>query len=100
MLPAGSPLLAAGQNGTYLGARGTGEEPAEPTTVQIGMAGAQPQLTWASTAGKSYQIQARAGLAAGEWETLATVVAAGANSSWTDGSALLTARFYRVVQID
>ena len=54
-------------------------------------------ITWASLSGKPYLVEYRGDLIAGSWQTLATVNATGASSSYTDTTAnATTQRFYRI----
>jgi hypothetical protein len=54
-------------------------------------------ISWASLAGKTYLVEYRNSLAEGAWETLSTVSATGASSSYFDATASsATQRFYRI----
>ena len=55
-------------------------------------------VEWASVPGKTYRVQHRAGLSAGEWTDLADVSASGAaTTSYTDPAAAGTEGYYRVL---
>jgi len=54
-------------------------------------------LTWASVAGKVYQILYKNSLSASNWSVFSTnITASGSFSSWTDTSATVPQRFYRI----
>ncbi len=54
-------------------------------------------VTWSSLSGKAYTVEYRDDLAVGTWQSLATVTAAGATSSYTDTTAnVAPQRFYRI----
>jgi hypothetical protein len=54
-------------------------------------------ITWPSQSGRSYAVKYRDQLESGSWETLATVVATGAVSTYTDTTANTQPnRFYRI----
>lgn len=97
LLPEGHALLTAGENGTYLGARGTGIEPHAPILVAIEQTETGIRLCWNSQNSRNYEVQQRSDLEADSWETIATVPSAGETTCWespTDGTG---ARFWRIV---
>ena len=70
-------------------------QPSVPATSRDALTGVVT-LTWASPAGRSYTVQYRDDMGA-TWQTLTTVVAAGATAIHTDtGAAGLPTRFYRI----
>lgn len=78
--------------------------PPVPTTsfaiTNITYQGGTLSLSWESTVGGTYLVQRSETLAGGSWNTVATVTATGASTSWTDNAAPLPASksvyFYRV----
>src|SRR5437899_5443927 len=66
------------------------------TRLSIHLVGASAQLSWNSSPGTLYQVQAGASLGAGNWPTVASIVAADHTTSWSDPSPLTSSRFYQL----
>lgn len=95
---AGSSLLTAGQDGTYMGSNGA-RLPVlpEPFPISIGLANKHPVICWDSVSGLTYQIQATSSLTGQSWQAVGTVLGTGQKVCWED-QAPGQVRFYRVVQ--
>src|SRR5437870_10455377 len=66
------------------------------TRLSIQLVGASARLSWNSSPGTLYQVQAGPTLDAGNWPVVASVVAADHTTSWTDPSPLTSSRFYQL----
>lgn len=97
MLPTGNALLTAGENGTYLGARGTGVEPHPPILVAIEQTETGIRLCWNSQNGRTYEVQQRSDLDSANWEAFATVPSAGETTCWESATDGTGSRFWRIV---
>lgn len=73
--------------------------PPPPTSIQVALTGAVPVLTWPTSSGTAYHVEASPSLSNVTWTNVSgPLTAAGANLSWSDSSVLPgPARFYRVV---
>jgi len=57
-------------------------------------------LTWASVAGKVYQVLYKNSLSASNWSTFSTnITASGSLTTWTDATATAPQRYYRISQV-
>ncbi|MGV3772445.1 MAG: lamin tail domain-containing protein [Verrucomicrobiales bacterium] len=65
--------------------------------ASVSKAGNNISINWNSTAGQTYQVQAKNSLSDTTWTTLSTITADGLNSSFSE-SATQQTRYYRVVQ--
>jgi hypothetical protein len=74
-------------------------DPTGPVALQAGATRGQVVLAWKSQAGVQYHVEARDGLAAGEWIGISGPIAAtGPTSSWSDPIInSVTHRFYRLL---
>ena len=85
-LPANSPLLTAGEAGTFLGSRGTAVEP-QPVTLTIRIDQGLPTLSWMSQNDVTYDVRERTSLTDAGWTIVESVTGDGTEKSWAPGSA-------------
>jgi hypothetical protein len=85
-LPANSPLLTAGEAGTFMGSRGSAVEP-QPVTLTIGIDQGLPTLSWMSQSGVTYDVRERTSLTDAGWTIVGSVTGDGAEKSWAPAGA-------------
>jgi len=85
-LPANSPLLTAGEAGTFLGSRGSAVEP-QPVVLTIGIDQGLPTLSWMSQNGVTYDVRERTSLTDAGWTVVGSVTGDGTEKSWAPSSA-------------
>jgi hypothetical protein len=95
-LPPNSPLLTAGEAGTFLGSRGLAVAP-QPVTLRIWLDQGSPMLSWTSQNGVTYDVRERNSLTSGDWTTKASVPGDGSAKTWSPTAAPAGATYWQLL---
>jgi len=94
-ISANTNYLVGATNSTFITIAGN-SGPITSTEFASGAA----TLTWASVAGKVYQVLYKNSLSASNWSTFSTnITASGSLTTWTDATATAPQRYYRISQV-